>query len=138
MMIELCPKCKSIGYPVEIYPVQSLSIKKFEKPINLNLAACLNNKCEVVYFYKSEYILQAELKNKIWYKSDSDDAIICYCSLITRNDIKLAVRHGCTSVADVRQYLKKNRTGYCKYENPLGKCCENVFANEIKEQLKLL
>ena len=70
-------------------------------------------------------------------KNDGDDALICYCSDITRGEIKNAVKSGCRTIADVRKHTNKNITGQCREKNPSGKCCENVFWNEIKKAISV-
>ena len=67
------------------------------------------------------------------FKSEGDDTVICYCSDLTRGEIKNAVKNDCRSIAEVRKYTNKNITGQCAQKNPSGKCCGNVFLNEIKK-----
>ena len=66
-------------------------------------------------------------------KNDTDDAVICYCSDLTRGEITNAVKNGCRTIPDVRKYTNKNITGQCAEKNPSRKCCGKVFLNEIKK-----
>ena len=68
-------------------------------------------------------------------KNDADNAVICYCSDLTRGEIKNAVKNDCCTIADIRKYTNKNITGQCAQKNPSGKCCGNVFLNEIKKAM---
>ncbi|MGL1892322.1 MAG: (2Fe-2S)-binding protein [Spirochaetaceae bacterium] len=61
------------------------------------------------------------------------DDQVCYCSNITRVEIKEAVTHGANNISEVRSYLKKNITGNCKTTHPLGICCHKDFMSVIKE-----
>lgn len=136
MIIEICPICNNVGFPVKNETVISLSKKQFTAPIESKLCACLEKSCSVAYFCANEYILKEDLKVPLWYKNDDSDVPICYCSDIKRKEIKIAVEHGCKSIDDVQEYLRKDSTGKCKNENPLGLCCRNIFLNEIEKQIK--
>ena len=68
-------------------------------------------------------------------ENDSDDGFICYCSELTRGEIKNAVKNGHQTIADVRKYTGKNITGQCAEKNPSGKCCGNEFLREIKKAI---
>ncbi len=70
---------------------------------------------------------------KIWASEKEDDVIICYCSQISRGEIRNAAKNGCRTILDVREYINKHITGQCTEKNPSGKCCNNVFLDEIKK-----
>lgn len=65
-------------------------------------------------------------------------AIICYCSDLKRGEIRNAVKNGCRTIADVRKYTGKNTTGQCAEKNPSGKCCHDVFKEEINRAVEAL
>ena len=92
---------------------------------------CSNPSCKISYFNDSEYYKTNDIKVKIWFKTKSMLAPICYCSNLTRKDIKKAVENGCKTIDDVQKFTKKNITGKCKTMNVLGRCCRNVFLYEI-------
>ena len=65
--------------------------------------------------------------------NDAADAVICYCSDLTRGEMKNAVKNGCRTIGDVRKYTNKNITGQCAEKNPSGTCCHKVFQAEINK-----
>lgn len=69
-------------------------------------------------------------------KNDGDEAIICYCSDLSRGEIKNAVKNGCRTIFDVRKYTDKMITGQCAEKNPSGMCCGKEFMREIKKAMK--
>ena len=68
-------------------------------------------------------------------KNNGDGDLICYCSELTRGEIKNAVKKGYQTIADVRKYTGKNLTGQCAEKNPSGKCCGSEFLMEIKKAI---
>ena len=133
LIIEICPVCKSVGFPVGIETVEPLSGKDFKNSDPSKPAACLEQSCTVTYFCGSEYILKTGIKVPLWYKDESDNVPVCYCPDINRNEIKTAVENRCRTIVDVQAYLGKNVKGKCKRENPLGLYCRNIFLNEIEK-----
>ena len=95
---------------------------------------CINSDCEVVYFNNPESIIYStsDLQVKVWFKDLDDDSVpVCYCSNLTRAEIKEAVINGYTTPTEIRKYTGKTITGNCLIENPAGKCCHQAFVKEI-------
>ena len=61
---------------------------------------------------------------------------VCYCSAITKGEIKEAVDNGCSTINEVRDYLDKHTTGQCMTMNPTGQCCHKDFQKVIDCFLK--
>jgi len=132
MTETLCPKCGTQGKKVNLKTVKSL-VKTGVKDSD-SYRICLNSDCEVVYFNNPESIpySTSDLKVQVWFKDLDDDSVpVCYCSNLTRGEIKEALVKGYTTVAEIRKYTGKNITGKCLTENPTGKCCHQAFAEEI-------
>lgn len=136
MIIDICPRCSSPGYHVE-----KLVVDYFTKKDNTSSSefyACCDSTCEVAYFAKNTLIKCDELKSTLWYKDKSLNVQVCYCSNITRLEVYESVySYNAKTISDVQRILGKNRTGFCKEENPVGGCCKNVFLYTIEEALKM-
>ncbi|TDO73753.1 BFD-like [2Fe-2S] binding protein [Halanaerobium saccharolyticum] len=128
----LCPDCGTKGKKVNIVTVKSLVEKKVKD--NASYQICLNSDCETVYFISSGTIFYSreDLKIAVWYKDSEDDKVpICYCSNLTRGEIKEAVDKGYTTAAEIRKYTGKSITGNCLTENPASQCCHQTLTKEI-------
>ena len=130
-IIQLCPICGSVGIKVPHETVKSISILKEEIDPSSKFSACLTNSCEVAYFFDNETIKISEVSVPFWYKDNSENVPICYCSKLTRKEIENAVSNGCKDIDAVQDFTGKHITGKCKTENPLGLCCRNVFLREM-------
>jgi len=129
MKIDLCPKCKTKAGKVSYDTVDSLVKKKIEKKDYL---VCKNENCEVVYFNKTKVYRLSDLKVQVWFKNDSNEECpICYCSKLTRREIKTTVNKGYETIEGIREYTGKKTTGNCMTKNPLGRCCHKAFQKEI-------
>lgn len=132
-VLQLCPVC---GFP---------SFKVTEKDVwanlidsrwridraHLNWGLCSNPDCDCTYFANRRKFYTGDLIKPLFYKDQSNSAPICYCSDLTRGEIKDAVKNGCRTIDEVRGYTGKNITGNCDRMNPTGKCCNNVFLKTI-------
>jgi bacterioferritin-associated ferredoxin len=132
-VIEICPCCSNIGIEVEEITVEHLTNEKAKEKLAFGKKwhICSNQQCAVSYFSKDTYLTIDEINVPIWYKDPGPEVPICYCSKLTRGEIIQAVKNGCKTIDDVQKYTGKNTTGKCKLENPLGKCCRNVFISII-------
>jgi hypothetical protein len=135
-IIQICPICGSIGYPVFFETVASLTNKGVDWQGRKDCSACIKKECNVAYFSGTEVITVSEMKVPFWYKDDGINVPVCYCSDLTRADVEDAVKNGSLTIDDVQEYTKKNITGNCKKENPLGQCCRNVFIQAIEKNKK--
>lgn len=137
-IIQICPVCGSLAIEVDPITVKSM--------LNDNLKAevsdddewyiCGGNKCEITYFSNNKKFSKEDIRVPIWYKEQTSDVPICYCSNLTEKEIVDAVKNGCKTLDDVQKYTNKNITGKCKTENPIGKCCRNVFLKAIEDANK--
>lgn len=128
----LCPQCGIKGKKVNIVTVKSLVQRAVKQ--NASYQICLNSECDVAYFNSdgSIFYSKKDLKVAIWYKDLEDDKVpICYCSNLTRAEIREAVDKGYTTASEIRKYTGKSITGNCLTKNPTGKCCHQALAKEI-------
>jgi len=132
-----CPQCgsSSVAVPGRTvrYMLKDAECKQFKASDNYFL--CTSPVCKTAYFSNEMIFDTDSLSVKIWYKNEGDYVPVCYCSDLTRGEIKHAVKNGCRTIADVRKYTGKNITGQCAEKNPVGKCCGNVFVKEIEKVL---
>lgn len=134
-IIEICPICGSLGVNVEPKTVQSMLNDKLKAEVKYNEEwyICSGEDCEITYFNTDNKFSKKDLEVLIWFKERSLDVPICYCSDLTEKEIFNAVRNGCQTIDEVQKYTNKNITGKCETENPLGKCCRNVFLKAIED-----
>ena len=129
--MSICKKCGNPSIPIQPDVVQNFV---GEAPIETeSWASCLNPLCDVVYFSKSKTLLTANLNQPIWFKTKGEDAPICYCSDITRGEIRDAVAKGHDTIKAIHDFTKKNAACNCKKLNPLGVCCHEAFQFEINQ-----
>jgi bacterioferritin-associated ferredoxin len=133
--IQICPNC---GFPAILvndkavkFNLNDIAKEKFEP--NLKWSICNNPHCNCSYFSKKQVFTLNNLIKPLFFKDDRDNVPICYCSDLTRGEIKNAVKHGMKTIDEVQNFTQKNITGFCEERNPLGKCCRNVFLKTIKE-----
>jgi hypothetical protein len=136
-IIQICPKCGLPAVEVNVEAVKFNVIQSLQAMINVKNKwnVCVNPKCDCSYFSKTKELSTADLNVSLFFKDKSDNMPICYCSNLTRGEIKEALKNGCKSIDDVQNYTKKNVTGICEERNPLGKCCRNVFLKTISDSL---
>ena len=136
-IIQICPKCGLPAVGVNVEAVKYNVIESLQTQINLKnkWSVCINPDCDCSYFSKQIKFRTSDLIVPLFFKDNSDTVPICYCSNLTRGEIKEAVKNGCKSIDDVQNYTKKDLTGICEERNPLGKCCRKVFLKKISEAL---
>ena len=137
-LIQICPSCGQPGVRVREDAVKYniLNFKRKHKDSNTKWNICINPVCDSSYFSNKDLFRTSDLKKPLFFKDSSDDVPICYCSGLTRGEIREAVQNGCKTIRDVQKYTKKSVTGHCETRNPLGKCCRNVFLRTISESSK--
>ncbi len=137
-ILKTCPTCGSPGIDVKEATVKSLL--KAEKAGSMRHKngwhICANPQCRIAYFTADESFGMDDLRVRIWFKDRTDDVTICYCSKMSKREIMDAVRHGCKTIDQVQAYTGKNVTGNCERENPLGRCCRDVFLWAMREGKK--
>jgi len=126
-----CPNCENAGKKVRTVTVRTLVT---DQVADGEYMACLTEDCPVVYYNGDNIYYQKDLNVQVWYKADSDDeSPVCYCSNLTRTEIKATVAKGYDTPAEIREQNGKTTTGNCIRENPLGSCCHNALIDEIKK-----
>jgi bacterioferritin-associated ferredoxin len=138
-IIQICPKCGLPGVRVNKEAV-SYNLRKsggFKSDVKLKWSICPNPDCDCSYFSRNKLFSTSDLVKPLFYKDKSDSVPICYCSDLTRGEIKNAVRNSCKTIREVQNFTKKNITGYCEKRNPLGKCCKQVFLRTLKIEMGL-
>jgi hypothetical protein len=137
-IIQICPVCglPAIKVNVEAVKFNIADSKKHLVDISTKWSICSNPKCDCSYFSKHITFNTSDLTIPLFFKDDTDSVPICYCSNLTRGEIKNAVKSGCKRIDEVQNFTKKNITGFCKERNPLGKCCRNVFLKTISDSIK--
>ncbi len=84
---------------------------------------CDDPDCNVVYFGKDDSVISInDMRSPVGIKDKSEQAMICYCFGITRND---ALRQPETKDFVVTQTRAKQCA--CEVRNPSGKCCLKDF-----------
>lgn len=84
---------------------------------------CQDPDCNVVYFSDDDQvILQSQLRTVVGKKSQSDNALICYCFGVSRADARED-----PSIKDYIVEETKQRRCACGTSNPSGRCCLNDF-----------
>jgi bacterioferritin-associated ferredoxin len=136
-IIQICPGCGLPAVAVNAEAVKYNVIGSLQHLINLKIkwSICVNPSCDRSYFSKTSSLSTADLNVSLFFKDKSDNVPICYCSGLTRGEIKSAVKNGCKSIDDVQNYTGKDITGMCKERNPLGKCCRKVFLKTISDAM---
>lgn len=136
-IIQICPKCgmPAVAVNVEAVSFNIIQSSKLLVDVKNKWSVCVSPDCECSYFSKNLIFTTSDLVVPFFFKDDSDNAPICYCSNLTRGEIKNAVKNGCKSIDDVQNYTEKNITGLCKERNPLGKCCRDLFLKTISDSL---
>jgi len=136
-IIQICPKCGAPAVGVNVEAVKFNVIESLQALITVKNKwnICINPDYDCSYFSKTIELSKADLKVPLFFKEKADDVPICYCSSLTRGEIKEAVINGFKSIDDVQNYTKKDVTGMCEERNPLGKCCRKVFLKTISDSL---
>lgn len=130
MNTSRCPECQQEGTRVKLITVKNLVEGEVSGG---DYSACLSPACGVAYFSSDTKYMLSELNSQVWYKDQSDEnSPICYCSNLTRSEIKEAVAEGCETIAEIRKKTGKTLTGNCLTENPLGRCCHKAIEKEIE------
>lgn len=138
-IIQICPECGLPAIPVNEKAVRYNLIDSLKQTIegNLKWSICSNPNCDSSYFSKKHLFKTTDLIKPLFFKDNSDDVPICYCSDLTRGEIKNAVKNGKQTIDEIQDFTQKNITGYCEERNPLGKCCRNVFIKIISDYKSL-
>lgn len=121
--VQSCPACGCRGQSVESSTVAALVAGPV--PARQTLWLCRDRDCAVVYFGDAgARVLVSGLRFLTALKSESPEALVCYCFLHARSEIESELQHGGTSTL-VDRIAVKVRAGECACEvrNPSGRCC---------------
>ena len=137
-IIEIYPSCGSLGIEVELNTVKSMLKDDLKAKFidDVKWYVCSSENCDTVYFSSDKKYSKDDVRVLIWFKEHTDEVPICYCSNLTEKEIYNAIKNECKTIDDVQEYTGKNITGKCRTENPLGKCCRNVFLKAIEDAKK--
>lgn len=120
-------KCPANG--IEYGQVPSLTIKHQIKspwswsPTEQGYYFCTDPDCPVVYFGEDDSIIEKQdLRSEIGVKTDSANALICYCYGVTKSQAKADPRILNFVIEETRLHQCA-----CEAKNPSGKCCLSEF-----------
>ena len=132
-IIAICPNCSNPAIEVPESAVLNIITDEHRTDIKDHSPwyICTGPSCDTGYFNGCRSYTIHDMKVAVWFKTESMNTPVCYCSNLTRQDIKKAVEAGCKTIDDVQNYTQKNITGKCTTMNVLGGCCRNVFLYEI-------
>lgn len=84
---------------------------------------CTDPKCDVVYFAQDNTTIHTHnLRTTVWQKSNSEEANICYCFGVTKQQA--------SSDKEIKTFVikqTKNSLCSCETSNPSGLCCLKDF-----------
>ncbi len=136
-----CPECKTEGKLVKKFTVIRVVKKDLKESIGEDdYYLCLDPKCKVGYFSNStgKTVYRSELKKPLWYKDDANPVIACYCTMITEEDIiRTIIETNLKTMRHIMFHLKGRLGDTCKYKNPTGHCCNEVFNSMIVKGLRV-
>ena len=118
-----CPACGCPGQSVGYTTVAALA--SGPAPARQEFWLCREPDCEVVYFGDAGARLRvSELRFLPAFKSESPEALVCYCFLHSRMEIESELRQSGTSTVVDRIAAKvRARECACEVRNPSGQCC---------------
>jgi len=123
-IIQICPVCgiPAIGVNGKAVKYNIIESKRNLVDENKKWNVCNNPSCDCSYFSKHLTFKISDLIVPFFFKDNSDSVPICYCSNLSRGEIKNAVKNGCRSIDDVQNYTKKDITGAKSIGKMLSKC----------------
>jgi bacterioferritin-associated ferredoxin len=134
-----CPICNQEGKKVKNITVKHLVKEEYVESVGtMNYSICMNEDCDTVYFSENKGIQfsKEQVKVPIWFKKDADPRYACYCSEVTINQVKEAVRDkGARKMKDVLAITGAMKNSKCEIKNPLGVCCHETIQMAIDEAL---
>ncbi|MFL6237065.1 MAG: putative iron-sulfur cluster-binding metallochaperone [Thermoanaerobaculia bacterium] len=121
--IPSCPACGCRSQSVESSTVAALVAGPV--PAHQKFWLCRDRDCEVTYFGDAGARFRiSNLRFLPAFKSESPEALVCFCFLHPRMEIESELRHSGTSTLVDRIAAKvKARDCACEVRNPSGRCC---------------
>jgi len=132
--LTCCTACGRDGQVVERATVAALILGPV--PERQNFWLCRSPDCGVAYFGdRGAQLGVSELRFLPAFKSESPEALVCFCFLHRREEIESEVRDPATSLL-FEQIAAKVKAGHCACEvrNPSGRCC----LGEVKAETERL
>ena len=133
-----CPNCGKDGLEVDRITV-IIHTKESKWPITDEIFFyCENPRCKTVYFTASgsQVFLKTDLKSRVTFKESTSPKPLCYCKQVTEEDVVRAIEHGASTLEEVKKKTGIGGGGFCKYTNPMGRCCSRNYMPFIQNQLK--
>jgi len=111
-IIKICPACGSLAIEVELITVKSMLKDNLKAEVDNGKEwhICSGDKCEITYFSNNKKFSKNDIRVLVWYKEQTHEVPICYCSNLTEKEIFDAVKKGCKTIEDVQDYTNKNIT----------------------------
>jgi len=123
---------KKFPCPINGQSYSSVALKTIyqhlKKPWQVNLSAqdyyfCEDPNCEVIYYgLDGSIIRQNELRTQVGIKEQSNQAVLCYCFDVSRQDYKQD-----PSIKEFVVQKTKSKNCACDIRNPSVKCCLKNF-----------
>lgn len=134
-----CPNCKRKGLEVKKIVVINHS-KETAWPIeDAKWFLCEQPGCDVVYFRQDgkRVLKKQDVKTRVTFKETTSPRPLCYCKMVTEEDVIRAIQQGAKTLAEVIKATGIGGGGYCQLTNPGGACCSRNYVPFIESQLKL-
>ena len=99
---------------------------------------CLTEDCDVVYYTscRNKVFHRQDVRFPVWFKNGASPKYICYCNLVTEEQIiDAVVNHQAGDIKDIARLTGAMKNGQCQIKNPTGKCCGPVILKTIRETL---
>jgi len=134
-----CPACAQTGGKVANVTVKHLVTDSAKAKVgddDYNL--CMNPDCDVAYYnlQTGARFDKADVRVPIWFKSDADPKIACYCNDITEQQVITAVtQDNLTAMNDIITHIRGKMVAVCEYKNPMGVCCSRAFNEAIQKAI---
>lgn len=135
-----CPVCGTRSKQVDLLTVKSLVRHLPFVWTPAQYYFCEAPGCDVVYFAtdpRAATFRRGDLLVRVGVKEPGDNALLCYCFGVTRNDIReeIARTGNSTATSRIRSEVKAGHCG-CEVKNPSGKCCLGNVTRAIQEALR--
>lgn len=141
-MVEkpLCPVCGKAGMAVKNTTIKHLVYNDLiRNPGEGEHYLCTSAGCDVVYYQagSTNIFLQADVKVPVWFKEGASPKYICYCNMVTEDQIiDAAVNQNAGSLSDLVRLTGVMKNGQCLTKNPTGRCCSTVINNLLADLKK--
>ncbi len=118
-----CPRCGAVGRKVPAETVPALVLPAYRQLARSeSFFLCRSSHCPIVYFGENRQtqFSRHSVSVPVWFKETGDDVLICYCSGVTRGDIRRSVLQGARTPAEVKKATGAGDGGQCLTKNPAG------------------